>query len=188
MKKLFLLFTSGLIVGFWVGFDFLKTDTIPQGELVSANASHAQPPQTLRIPRLGVNASVESVGLTPEGNMGVPKNAGNVGWYNLGYKLGENGSVVLAGHLDDVYGQPAVFYNLSRLQVGDEIFATDQNGKEYRYRVTRKVNYPYNQLPLQEVFVSNDKARLNLITCQGVFDRSQRNYTHRIVVYSEIVE
>src|SRR5437764_1044364 len=62
------------------------------------------PPKNLKIPKIGIIANSESVGLDSQGRMDVPKKAEDVGWYNLGFKVGEKGSVVLDGHFDDVTG------------------------------------------------------------------------------------
>lgn len=143
-------------------------------------------PQTLEIPGINVSALVESVGQDSEGKMDVPKGVFNVAWYNLGYKPGEKGSAVMAGHLDTASGAPAVFYNIRQLQPGDEVRVTDKNGKTLTYEVTRVQSYAFDKVPLQEIFASQDKPRLNLITCVGTWDVGTRNYSERLVVYTEL--
>jgi sortase A len=144
-------------------------------------------PKNLDIPRLGVNAGIESVGLDKTGAMDVPKNADNVAWYNLGSSPGQIGNAVLAGHYDKVTGAPAVFYTLNKLNIGDEISVTDEFGNKFNYKVTGKKIYAYNNLPLNYIFGSSDKARLNLITCSGTWDQANKNYSNREVIYSEKV-
>jgi LPXTG-site transpeptidase (sortase) family protein len=145
-------------------------------------------PAVLRIPKLSIEAAVESVGQDSRGNMDVPKMAQNVGWYNLGAMPGEQGNAVMAGHLDTVTGAPAVFYDLAKLQLGDGLTVEDEHGNEYRFTVTEKRTYPTDEFPLQEVFGTTEKFRLNLITCSGSFDSTAKNYSHRTVIYSELVE
>ncbi|OGE26601.1 hypothetical protein A3C26_04335 [Candidatus Daviesbacteria bacterium RIFCSPHIGHO2_02_FULL_39_12] len=129
---------------------------------------------------------MEPVGEDAGGKMDVPKLVENVGWYNLGYKAGEKGSAVIAGHFDTVNGAPAVFYYLSQLTKGDEVIVTDKNGKNYIFKVEKSVSYPVDQAPLEEIFAVNDKPRLNLITCFGTWDAGSKNYTNRLVVYTEL--
>ncbi len=164
-------------------------ETVSRNQEIENNTPQTQPalPKTFMIPKLNVNVPVEHVGMDSKGAMDVPKNADNVGWYKLGYKVGDKGSAVIAGHFDKVDGSPAVFYNLSHLTPGDEILVKDENGKEYKYQVTKKASYNFDEVPLNEVFASSDKARLNLITCEGVFDKSAKNYSKRTVVYSELI-
>jgi LPXTG-site transpeptidase (sortase) family protein len=164
--------------------------TIPTDTATSQTSPQGDPgiPQKLSIPKIGVTASVESVGLDSQNRMDVPRIADDVGWYRLGYKIGENGNAVIDGHLDKVTGKPAVFWNLSKLQSGDKIIVMDGAGKQFTYAVTQKAEYPYNNFPLQQVFGPASKPMLNLITCQGTWDKTTKNYSHRIVIYSQLME
>jgi sortase (surface protein transpeptidase) len=157
-----------------------------QQDSPKGDAEEGVVPVSFAIPSLGIDTAVESVGMDAQGRMGVPQNPANVAWYNLGYKPGDKGSAVIAGHLDDVNLQPAVFWNVMKLNTGDEIIVRDSAGKELKFKVVDKQLYPYNQFPLEQVFNSTDKPRLNLITCQGEFNQASQNYTQRGVVYAEL--
>ena len=158
----------------------------PVPVLAKEAAVSYSPPKQLVIPKIGLNANITSVGLDSQNRMDVPNNFVEVGWYNLGYMPGQKGSAVLDGHHDDFNGHPAVFYYLSDLEIGDQIYVTDQSGKQYTYKVTNNEIYPYDQLPLQQIFATNDKARLNIITCHGTWDSVRHDYSHRTVIYSEL--
>ncbi len=197
MKKLsfiiliFLTIFGGLFIGAYFFPQkvslFQKTSTTATVASASIPAERKpSQPQTLTIQRLGVNAQIESVAMDEKGNMDVPKQVMNVAWYNLGAKPGERGNAVIAGHLDTVSGKPAVFYKLSSLEAGDTIMVTDAEKNSYTYTVVRKENYPFDSFPLQEVFGVSSKKRLNLITCEGSFDKTAKNYSHRTVVYAEL--
>lgn len=142
-------------------------------------------PEHISIPAINVDASIEQVALDDKGNMDVPKTDYTVGWYKLGFKPGEKGSAVFAGHLDKKDSSPAVFWKLSDLKEGDKIITTDSKGKSYTFTVTRLVEYPYKDLPLNEIFGNSDKANLNLITCKGDWNDTTKIYSHRLVVYSQ---
>lgn len=142
-------------------------------------------PVAVSIPKIGVFANIESVGLTGDGKMDVPKKDEDVAWYDLGYKPGEMGSAVFAGHLDKVTGAPAVFWNLAKLDKGDEIFVTDQNNKTLKFAVYDKHTFIYNEVPLDQIFASAGSATLNLITCGGTFNQAARNYDHRTIVFAK---
>lgn len=143
-------------------------------------------PQSIRIPKIGVDAPVEQVGLDSQSRMDVPHNSDNAGWYSLGYKPGENGNAVIDGHLDKVSGAPAIFWNIAELQAGDQIIITDSKGKDYTFTVTNTQSYPYNDFPLQEVFGASTQPMLNLITCRGVWDAASKNYSQREVIYAKL--
>lgn len=147
--------------------------------------SHSDPIR-LSIPKLGIAAAVEYVGLNDKGAMDIPKDDANVAWYKLGVKPGEKGNAVVAGHFDTKTGAPAVFNGLSKLKTGDEIEIEDKNGRTYKFVVTRVTSYQLEKFPLQEVFGISDKTSLNLITCDGVYDKTSKLYSQRLVVYSQL--
>ncbi len=133
-----------------------------------------------------VDAPVEYVGLTPERAMETPDGWWNVGWYELGPRPGEEGNAVLAGHLDSTTG-PAVFWDLAKLQIGDEVSVTDEYGNRIRFVVRRMEVYGATDAPLNLIFGKTEGAHLNLITCQGTFQGSA-GYDSRLVVFTDRVE
>lgn len=146
------------------------------------------PPILLSIPSIGITAPVEQVGLDEYKRMDVPKDVNNVGWYNLGFKPGEKGNAVMAGHLDTQTGAPAIFFNLAQLNIGDTIYVTDEQGKKYIFKVVDKQTYDTDNVPLVYIFGESAIPRLNLITCEGIFNTELRNYSKRTVIYSELVD
>lgn len=143
-------------------------------------------PEELIIPKINVDAAVESVGLDAQGNMDIPKRNADVAWYKLGNKPGQPGNAVIAGHLDTVNGTPSVFWDLGKLEVGDEIKLIDNNGHKLIYHVTGEEEYPNNNFPVNEVFGNSDTSNLNLITCGGTWNQVSKIYTHRTVIYSRL--
>ncbi len=142
-------------------------------------------PVRMKIAALKLDAAVEPVGLDSKGNMDVPKANENVGWYTLGYKPGEQGSVVIAGHLDTKSGTPAVFYTLNTIKPGNTIEITDEKNSQSLYKVETIQSYRYDGLPLQELFASKEPL-LRLITCKGSFDTETKNYSDRLVVTARL--
>src|ERR1700732_3985236 len=47
-------------------------------------------PVRFKIPKLNINAAVESVSLAPDGSMDTPKNLANVAWFESGQRPGDN--------------------------------------------------------------------------------------------------
>lgn len=145
-------------------------------------------PVRIVIPALGVDTAVEAMGERQDGAMATPTDPDQVAWYSYGAIPGENGSVVMAGHLDQADGSRAVFWDLGKLVNGDEIIITDVSGTRYRYVVSGQQSYPYNKAPLKAIFGFDLASRLNLITCRGSWDRNRQTYSQRLVVTSELVE
>ena len=119
--------------------------------------------------------------------MDVPKNAGHVGWYQFGPKPGEQGSAVIAGHLDTVSSKPAIFWDLKTLKPNDNVYVQDNDGTLHQFRVKESTVYDYAHAPLEEIFGQKDGRHLNLITCNGVWNEKKGTYNERTVVYTDAI-
>lgn len=142
------------------------------------NIIHA--PAVLEIPKLKVKADIEHVGLNEAKAMDVPKAYQNVAWYKLGYKPGETGNVVIAGHFDTPTGSPAVFSELQKLEKDDIIIIWDKESKSVMYKVVSQDIYNVAGFPIDKVFGKVDSHNLHLITCDG--DLVGGSYASRLVI------
>jgi sortase A len=142
-------------------------------------------PLRLRIPSLHVDAPVEYVGLTKDGEMDVPKNPSDVAWFKLGSHPGQVGSSVIAGHSGYKDNTKAVFDNLSTLKKGERIYIENNEGITITFVVKGFRTYAYNE-DATSVFSSHDGiAHLNLITCIGNWDYSEKTHSNRLVVFTD---
>ena len=158
----------------------------PQPTLTPVPTPSVALPARLIIPRIGVNAPVENVGITTTGDLQTPqKNPWTgVGWYSNGPRPGEEGSAVINGHLDRPGGYPATFWNLRYLVPGDVVMVLNDQGKTLQFRVLRVASYPPQQAPIQNIFGTTGGIYLNLITCAGTWIPAQHQTTLRLVVYT----
>ena len=139
----------------------------------------------LKIPKINIDAAVRSVGLTPEGAMDAPKTPEDVAWFNLGPRPGEKGSAVISGHYGWKNNIPAVFDNLHKLRKGDKVYVEDKNGATIVFVVRELRTYGQNE-DASDVFGSGDgKAHLNLVTCTGTWNKAQKSYSNRLVVFTD---
>ena len=142
-------------------------------------------PRHLRIPIINIDAPVEPKGLTVDGAMDVPQNPDNVGWLVSGIRPGDIGNAVMAGHFGWKNGIPAVFDNLSLLKKGDLIYVEDGRGVVVIFVVRESHTYESTD-DASEVFVSGDGiSHLNLITCQGFWNKALKSYSQRFVVFAD---
>lgn len=142
-------------------------------------------PVRLKIPRINVDTLIEYVGITSEGVMDVPKNIINVGWFELGTPPGEIGSAVIDGHFNGKNGEPGVFADLYQLTVGDKIYIEDDKGVSTAFIVRQSRTYDPGYA--EEVFSLGDSAHLNLITCDGIWDKAKKSYSKRLVVFADLI-
>lgn len=145
-------------------------------------------PERLEIPSLGISAHVQQVGIGKSGNMAVPSNYSDVGWYRYGTIPGFKGSAVIDGHVDNGLGLPGVFKNLDQMQVGDKIDIVTASSTRLRFVVQEVVIYPYKEVPLEKLFNRDDQGRLNLVTCDGAWIAGEKTYDKRLVVYATLQE
>jgi LPXTG-site transpeptidase (sortase) family protein len=143
-------------------------------------------PERLIIPRLAIDAPVDPVGRTGSDHMDVPKDAAHVGWYSLGPTPSVRGNAVMTGHYDTPSGRPAVFYRLNQLAKGDTVIVVLKNGSRHEFVVTHKDLIPYQSFPSDYVFATKYGINLNLITCNGIWDREEKIYDQRLVIYATL--
>jgi LPXTG-site transpeptidase (sortase) family protein len=137
----------------------------------------------LQIPTIDVDANISYMGLTPTGEMDVPPDLINVGWYKFGTKPGEVGSAVIAGHLEGIEDL-GVFTNLTKLQAGDEINVRNDRDELIIFTVREMRTYKQDERP-SDIFNRTDGVHLNLITCSGRWDNIKKRYSHRYVVFAD---
>ena len=142
-------------------------------------------PRLLTIQKIGVSARVLQVGVDKDNRMDVPKTAYDVAWYNGSSRPGENGAMVIDGHVQGV-GGGAVFSKLHTLVAGDTLTVDRGDGKQYVYKVVSTETIPVDQVDMGKLLVSADTAvpGLNLITCAGTYDQQSDQFDSRTIVYT----
>lgn len=163
----------------------------------AANVGNSQPPSDaptntdgglpvrLKIPTINVDIALQQVGLAPDGTIDIPKSTDQVGWFNLGKRPGEIGSAVIDGHYGLENGKPSAFEDLNKLSKGDELYVQDADGTTVTF-VVRELRSFDPSADTAAVFSSDDeKAHLNLITCEGVWNNVTKSYSQRLVVFTD---
>jgi sortase (surface protein transpeptidase) len=151
--------------------------------LVDVVDRDAAAPRRIRIPAIGVSASVGSLRLEKDGRMQTPKNFAATGWYEPGREPGEKGPAVIAGHVDSKSG-PAAFYKLRKLKRGDLIRIVRADNTAVRFRVEGLERWPKSEFPTRKVFGRTRVSTLRLVTCSGNFDPSSGHYEDNTIVYA----
>ena len=149
--------------------------------------ARSQVPVRLRIPTLGVDAAVGPVGKAPDGTVEVPTRWEDVGWYDGGARPGEDGPVVLLGHVDSKAG-PAVFARLPQAPPGTVVEVVGDGGEVTRWRVERTEQHPKTRFPTEAVYLPALRPELRLVTCGGEFDRATGHYRDNVVVHASLVQ
>lgn len=155
-----------------------------------ARASNPSDPVNIIVENAGINASVEVQDIV-DGVMVNPSGPWVVAWYRQTATLGEQGNVVMAGHVDFWNVGPSVFFNLRDLTEGDEIVLTGEDESTYTYAVDWVETFLLEELTnggvLEDVSDPTETRSVTLITCGGEFDYVNGEYLSRMVVRASFV-
>lgn len=153
-------------------------------------AANPSAPVNILVDKAGINADIEQLDIV-NGVMANPTGPWVVAWYRQTATLGEQGNVVLAGHVDFWNVGPSVFFNLRDLVQGDEIVLTGEDKRTYTYAVDWVETFLLDDLTtggvLQDVTGHTDTRSVTLITCGGEFDYVNGEYLSRMVVRATYV-
>ncbi|MDQ1534921.1 MAG: hypothetical protein QOF28_2682 [Actinomycetota bacterium] len=175
---------------------------------LSLRAKPVAVPLQLRIPSIGVDASVLGVGLTAGNVMDAPMGRADdpvwqqAFWYRGSAVPGAASTALLAGHIDGG-GRLAVFAHIAELKKGDLIVVHDtRTDLDVRFAVTGAVAYTLAETTTPAVLTSmygagpvagkppqpstDGLARLTLVTCAGTFVNG--THDHRLVVYATRIQ
>lgn len=145
-------------------------------------------PERLIIDVLGIDAPVGEYGVASNGQMDVPDNITEVGWYKFGPSPGQPGSAVLAAHVDLAGPGRGLFFDLAELEIDDEVMVSYDDGAQHTFRVVARTTYLKSELPLDVIFSREGDPVLTLVTCGGGFSRSDGRYDSNVVVYAVPVD
>jgi LPXTG-site transpeptidase (sortase) family protein len=151
----------------------------------SPEVAPAGAPRRLRIPALGLDVPLGTVGLDPKGAIAAPADFAQAAWFDGGTAPGDTGPAVIVGHYDSTTG-PAVFYDLPRLRTGDTVQVEREAGT-VSFTVVAVRQYPKNEFPTAEVHAATPGPELRLITCGGEFNRRDRHFTDNVVAYAVLL-
>ncbi len=143
-------------------------------------------PTSLKIPSIDLEANVQHLGVTEKGEMAVPDNIEDVSWFSPGYQPGQNGRAVIAGHVDGVEG-PAIFWNLSELELGDEVVVENKD-RTLIFKVHTMESVPLDLADVSQVFGYTSSPELVLITCSGTYDFDRGTREERLIVYANLIK
>jgi LPXTG-site transpeptidase (sortase) family protein len=154
-------------------------------KVIAPKVTYARPVR-LTIPKIGLEAAIEDVGLTTDNAMAAPSGPDTVGWYELGPRPGNKGNAVIDGHSGYANGQAAAFDKLPELSKGDRLFVEDASGRVASF-VVRSTHLYARDANAAEVFAPASSRHLNLITCTGTFDVAAGTHSQRLVVFTELL-
>jgi LPXTG-site transpeptidase (sortase) family protein len=148
-------------------------------------ASSVAAPKQLQIAGIGLNETLMPVGLDASRRPIVPMH--NVGWYIHSARPGQGDNVVMWGHVLRFRATPRIpapFERLATLKTGAAIKVVAEDGKVYRYRVTKTVWARPSDI---QYILPTGKEQLTLVSCIGdkVIVRGQLTKKYRLITIAE---
>ncbi len=152
----------------------------------AVGAETTAPPSRLRIPDLGVDATVRAVGVQPDGAMVIPAAPTRVGWYRYGSAPTDpEGHTVIAGHVATIEDGPGALAPLAEAEEGMAVEVVDSEGTVHRYEVRGRERISKKRLPTDEIFAREGDPLLVLVTCGGEYIPELGAHRDNIVVTAE---
>ena len=147
-------------------------------------ASQRRTPRPVRV-ELGsvdIDARIRPVGVSRDGQMQLPRDPRELGWYRFGTSPGAGGgTTVLAGHLDAEGFGLGPLVRLRDVEVADVLTVQVAGGRTRTYEVARIRRFDRQGLP-SGLFSRSGPERLHLITCGGAYDADNGGYQQNLVV------
>jgi hypothetical protein len=154
-------------------------------------------PTGIHIPAIGVDGNqLIPLGLAKDRTLQTPPLSTPQigGWYTGASVPGDPGTAIIISHVDGD-GKKGLFYDLSRVQVGDEISVDRSDGHMAVFTVTKvglfckeRAACPRGKkvFPSAEFYSTQSEPQLHLETCGGRFDAKDKNYLDAFVVFSTL--
>ncbi|MBV7695870.1 class F sortase [Streptomyces sp. TRM70350] len=145
-------------------------------------------PVRLLIPKISVDAPFTPLSIGASGQLEPPPAADTnlVGWYAEGVSPGEQGTSIVAGHVDTATSA-AVFANLYELRPGDRFSIDRADGRTAEFIVHDAETFPKDDFPDERVYADTARPEVRLITCAGNYDHAVKDYTENLVVFAHLV-
>ncbi len=143
-------------------------------------------PTEVRIPALGVDAPMTTVGAEPDGGIGAPppEYANLAAWFTGAPSPGERGTAVIDGHVDNMQG-PAVFYGLGALHKGNHVEVVRADGVTAVFTIYGVEVFAKDDFPGDRVYGPSEGPELRVITCGGGFSK-KTGYDSNVVVFARL--
>jgi hypothetical protein len=142
-------------------------------------------PVEVSIPKIDARSRLVDLDIDDKGEMEVPDDPAEAGWFVRGASPGALGPAVIAGHVT-WDGSPSVFYRLDTLKPGDRVSVTRKDGRTAVFSVTRVAQFAKSRFPTGDVYGAIDHAGLRLVTCGGTYDRARNRYLDNVIVFARL--
>ena len=160
---------------------------VVQPDDLSAYTVAADHPRVILIPRLGVTARVQAMGLNRDNSIQAPKNIYDAGWYTGSALPGAVGAMFIDGHASGASRQ-GLFGYLDTLRSGDAVMIERGDHTQVKYEVVSVAVVPLGDVDMAAALGPSPGVErgLTLMTCTGQWVGGKETLDHRVVVYAKL--
>ena len=179
---------DGLVAAAFAGVPEVSEEPISNQSKMDYKVPRGEP-RYIRIAALDIDARVQGVSLDEGGQIAVADNIFDAAWFNESARPGDNGAVVINGHVSGP-SQDGIFAKVSHLKQGDIIIIERGDTMKFSYKVQKVETVRLEDVDISKLFqvIGGEDQGLNLITCSGQYDRNGDSYSDRTIVYSTLVK
>lgn len=154
-----------------------------QSASLAALPAPVSAPVRVRAESIGIDMTIEAVGLDDGSAMALPANPAVAAWYRYGAGPDSPaGATVVAAHVDSLAYDIGPFAQLADAPAGTEIVLDTADGASHRYTIASVESVEKPSVPWANVFDRTGQPRLTLVTCGGEFDYEARRYLSNVIV------
>lgn len=172
-----------------VGLDGSTQSDATAPPAVAAAMAYAVPVH-IDIPGANIHADVMSLGLGPDGSLGVPplSRAKSAAWYDRSPAPGQTGPAIIDAHVDSALMSDyrGAFYALGEVRPGQEIDVTRADHTVAVFTVDEVQLALKSAFPSHKVYGPTNYPALRLITCGGDYDHKTHEYLGNTIVYAHL--
>jgi hypothetical protein len=132
--------------------------------------------ERVKIPSLDVTAAATPESVDAAGELGVPGNPAEVGWW-----MPSTAELVIDGHVDMAGVGPGALFRVRALRPGAAVVVETAGGTEH-WKVDGVRTYRNGHVPAG--LFNGQGPRLVIVTCGGPFDYATHHYDDKVIAYA----
>jgi LPXTG-site transpeptidase (sortase) family protein len=180
--------SDGLVAAAFAGVPDVSEEPISNQSKMDYKVPRSEP-RYFKVTSLNIDARVQNVGRDESGQMALSSNIFDVAWFNESARPGDEGAVVINGHVSGP-SQDGIFAKIAHLKQGDVIVIERGDTTKFSYEVQKVETVRLEDVDSNKLLqvIDGGKQGLNLITCSGQYDRNADSYSDRTIVYSTLIK
>ena len=145
-------------------------------------------PRSISLPSIKAGGLIQKVGVDQHKAVAVPGNVSVAGWFTGSVRPGAPGVALIDGHVQGKY-TAGIFKRLKDIKPGQRFSVVFGDKSVRTFEVVRITSLTPDQTAARMLEPADGLAsQLNLVTCDGAFDKASGQYAKRLLVISKLAD